>query len=310
LPKSKRELNVGPVRIIRSEDLFADLEAFKAEPKRDLRDIEILFDDVRHKLSYKFSSGQEYDIPPSLFMWSVTANVSKKNLREEALWLVNVAMTLLRVSSGRWNSFTPSLSDREPLPVYADPYLGKSELKKSSSNYLLGGGKIDGFYEITTKVFNDLSKDDIQSKIDQVFDHNPNTIAEQVYYAAGWLSKGRQALDRSERHLNFFTAIETLLTRQSSNSPVIDTIARHGSVLLARTPTNRPIVFTAFKRLYGNRSQTVHRGYRKTVGTEAQEAHYLAELLIRRILDKCDLSQSHDSLCNALSDASFGDKWP
>ena len=132
-----------------------------------------------------------------------------------------------------------------------------------------------------------------------------------MYNALGWLTKGRQSIDRAERLLYFFTAIEALLTRQSKDSPVIDTIARHGSVMLGSSIASRSNIAKRFKKLYGFRSSTVHRGARTASALMVKEAQFLAESLMCAALEEANLEQSHSAFSEGLAAASDeSKKWP
>ena len=53
------------------------------------------------------------------------------------------------------------------------------------------------------------------------------------------MTRGRQARDRSERLLFFFTAIEALLSGDDKTAPVTQTIARRAATILVDDPTHR-----------------------------------------------------------------------
>lgn len=226
------------------------------------------------------------------------------------MWQIGIATSLIRLSSCKWDGRIPGYGDVEPSAVLQDRYAGNYALVRNGQNVNFGGSKFVYTYTVDGKVSKDLRAKKAQSIFDKAFSHKPKTLGEQVYIALGWLTKGRQAIDRSERLLYFFTAIEAILTRSDKDRPVIDTIARHGSVMIAASIEKRPIIAKRFKGLYAHRSETVHRGVRNASAKAATDAHFLATQLLFVALNKGNFSEKHDVVSDALSVASYGTDLP
>ena len=143
-----------------------------------------------------------------------------------------------------------------------------------------------------------------------VFDPPEKSLAERFSQGLGWLTRGRQAKDRAERLLYFFTAIESLLSNDDKTAPVVQNIARQAAVILTNDAPVRAAVASDLKKLYALRSALVHTGSRAVLSTNANDAEILAELLFSRVLSEIDLKQSHAKFIEGLSKASYGQPWP
>lgn len=309
LSERLKPVKIGDVRILSLRHVEKEvkvhlLKAANPAPNRGLE-----FDQANAK-GYLVLGASKIQIPAYRMMWAVTVKTSRVHRREEANWRVNVAISLMRLLCNKWDSRIPRPGKREPNPMVEDVFKGDSVLTRRGTSLAAGGSSMFGLYFIDADVARSLRSKKTQAICNTVFDFEPKKLSEQVFNALGWLAKGRQAEERSERLLYFFTAIEAILTREDKNSPVVDTISRHGAVALARTVKDRPTVAMLFKDLYGFRSATVHRGARTASGSTVRQAEDLAEALVATILWKCDLSQSHQAFCDSLASASYGGKWP
>jgi|TARA_R110001632_G_scaffold81367_4_gene181276 hypothetical protein len=302
-------LKIGNVKVLKLSDLEKEIQPVVAKLQTKYTNMSVEFDYEQHRAIFKQAS-IGIEVPSSAMMWAVKARASKTHLYEEALWQIGIATSLMRLSSSKWDGRIPSFRDIEPSPVVQDRYAGDNALVRNGQKLSYGGSKFASAYIVDGKISKDLRAKKTQSIFDEVFAHKPGRLGEQVFNALGWLTKGRQALDRSERLLYFFTAIEAILTRNNKDSPVIDTIARHGSVMLAASIEKRPGVAKRFKDLYAHRSATVHRGTRNASANAVANAHYLATLLVFVALKKGNLSEKHDTFSDALSAASYGTVWP
>jgi hypothetical protein len=148
------------------------------------------------------------------------------------------------------------------------------------------------------------------SQAELIFDPPKKSLAERVSQGLGWQTRGRQAEDRAERLLYFFTAVEALLSMDDKTAPVVQTIARHAAVLLTNDNSARAEAAGEVKKLYALRSSLVHAGNRAILWSAANGAQILAESLFDAVLDKVDLKMKHETFCNELANASYGMAWP
>jgi hypothetical protein len=165
-------------------------------------------------------------------------------------------------------------------------------------------------YEIDPDVQATANGQKFASNAELIFNPPKKSLAERVSQGLGWLTRGRQAEDRAERFLYFFTAIEALLSYDDKTAPVVQTIARHSSVLLTNDNAHRAKVAADVKTLYKDRSSLVHAGNRSIFWSATNDAQVLAEKMFRVVLEKADLKMTHEKFCKELSDASYGVAWP
>ena len=295
-------LKVGPVEVFLSKDLG-----------------KIVFGDrLGNKL--KVSIGEGYalsyyggsvKIKLPLVSWSVKVRSAEGNLEEEAVWLINVMLSLLRITfpHEQYGSF-PSTGELEPNPI-SKPYTREQNIRLSINNTYFGGFSNPKYYCIDKKVSAITEKDEFRKNADIIFDPKKDSdLSRRFAQGLGWLSRGRQTTDRAERFLFFFTAIEALLASNDKSAPVIQTIARYASVVLEDEPEERIKIFRKTQQLYAKRSSLVHAGSRNVSSSEANSVQVIAEELYRRVLNCYQLDQSFNLFQTSLSKASHGLKWP
>lgn len=143
-----------------------------------------------------------------------------------------------------------------------------------------------------------------------IFNAKKGSVGARIAQGLGWMTRGRQASDRSQRLLYFFTAMESLLTSGDKAAPVIQTIARHASVILAKTPETRIEIANKIKKLYGARSSLVHAGERSVTRHDADLIQSIVESTYLSVMSKLDPMMNFDELNTALATASYGGPWP
>lgn len=304
IEKDVPPLKIGDVRIISLIDMEKEIKsAFKPN-----KNVKILFEHDKGEMFIDFKDGK-ISLPSATNMWAVKTCTNRTYIKEEALWKIGVALSLLRLSSQLWDNRIPKRGEIEASSISKDENIMRNGLVRNGESFSGGGESFSGIYILDKKIAKDLNKKKQQNLFDQIFEFSSGQLAEQVFNALGWLSKGRQENDRAAKLLDFFTAIETLLTRQDKNSPVIDTISRHASVILAKTIKNRESIAKELKALYSYRSQTVHRGKRNTSKSDVIKAELYAEMLLYVVMKECKLNSSHEDFCSKLAKASYGSKW-
>ena len=302
LQQDVQYLRVGPIEVFLSKDLG-----------------KIVFGDkLGNKL--KVSIGEEYalayyggivKIQLPLVSWLVKVRSAEGNLEEEAVWLINIMLSLLRISFPyeQYSSF-PSTGELEPNPL-TKPYTSDQGIRLSINSTYFGGFTNPKYYCIDKKVVAITEEDEFRKNANIIFNPRKDSdLSRRFAQGLGWLSRGRQTSDRAERFLFFFTAIEALLGSNDKSAPVIQTIARHASVVLKDDPKERIRIFKRIRNLYTRRSSLVHEGSRNVSSSEANSVQIIAEELYRRVLNCYQLDQSFNLFQTSLSEASHGLKWP
>nr|WP_321440389.1 HEPN domain-containing protein [uncultured Hyphomonas sp.] len=241
-------------------------------------------------------------------VWVVEVAATKENVPEEAKWLIDVAVSLMRLGAKDWPGFVPNISEPENLPTLP-PVSNQPHLTIDGDKFFTGGGKVVGWYEVTAEIAEQLSSKDVQDRADILFDPSNNSLAQRVAQGLGWMTRGRQATDRAGKLLAFFTALEALLTTDDKTAPITQTISRHVSVIHTQNVKNRVEVYNKVKSLYGLRSTVVHAGRREVLGGDVLNLQYLTEAVYWIVLNRCDLAMSRERFAQSLADASHGLPW-
>jgi hypothetical protein len=239
--------------------------------------------------------------------WRVNVNALHGAVPEEALWLVNIAMSLVRLYfpplrgntppggfGARDNHPTLRIESQQPS-ITLDKAKSSAEGSHSGLQYAIGNTEKEHFEKIGLKKL-----------ADRIYHAKPKSIAERIGQGLGWLSRGRQGEPRSERFLFFFTALEALL---SGDKSVTQTIARHAAVIMSDDPAKRALLARELQSLYALRSTLVHTGKRSVSSEQAARSQELVETLYRSVLQKVDIGTEFVSLLRELTDASYGLPW-
>lgn len=241
--------------------------------------------------------------------WYVQVDAVKEHVETEGKWLIDVAISYLRLRHPNWGGLYPDTGDKEPHPTAEFSHMNEGA-KIQASTILAGGGKAPSWYAIDPTVLATTTSQKFTADADVIFSPPPKSLAERVSQGLGWLTRGRQTDDRAERLLYFFTAIEALLSNDDKTAPVTQTIARHAAVMLTNDNHNRSEIAAEIKALYAFRSALVHAGSRSVSGSVANRTQDIAEALYMTALEKADLKSSHETFNNSLAKASYGSTWP
>lgn len=245
-------------------------------------------------------------MPPSV--WAVDVPATKENVAEEAKWLIDVAVSLLRLSSTRWRGHLPRVGDLEAHPTYPTIH-AQPHVTMEGDTAFTGGRKLPGWYETNAEVVQELAAAEIQSRAAILFDPPEKSLAQRVAQGLGWMTRGRQVSDRAERLLSFFTALEALLSSDDKSAPVTQTISRYLSVIYTQDIGKRIAVYNQVKALYGRRSAVVHAGRRDVLWHDVNNLQIYVESVFSIVLRRCDLSMGQDRFAQSLADASHGMRW-
>jgi hypothetical protein len=301
LPPKTDRIEIGRVAIDRTAARIDDFSKVNKQLKFAIGN--------EWSLSFPYSSadaGVVAQLPPTL--WSINLAAADPVREEEGLWLTDVALSILRlaVKTEYRGRLAPKIGEIEPHPFHPHDIQDNSFCLKQGGAAKLGGLTAANNYRLESEAAATLSDPVVKAKIDKIFEAKPQSIAERFYQGCGWMTRGRRSMDRSDRLLYFFTAIESLLSDPGHTSPVTETIARHAAVLLSDDNAIRQSVAVDVKQLYGIRSALVHTGSRGVFDIDSNSVQQIAERIFMRIWDDFDLSLGHQEFSNVLKTASYG----
>jgi Apea-like HEPN len=293
-----RSVDMGRVRAALSEDVSAELGR---------RDIPILIEQGADLCQTGRDKKIVLTLPRSC--WVVKVAAARDNAQEEAKWLIDVAISLIRMAYRIVGPMFPVLGDVEPHPTL--PWHLKNVSATIGSDFTTGGAHgIIKSYEIDRQIELAITDPAFLARAKLIFDPAKGSLAERMNQGLGWLTRGRQTSDRAERLLFNFTAIEALLSTADKTAPVTQTIARHAAAILTDDAAARANTAQHIRELYELRSAVVHAGSRPVAWTQAKQAQNLAEHLFSRVLHRADLSIKYTDFAAQLSVASYGSPWP
>lgn len=297
LAEGVKEIQIGPVSIREGLSLGARLSK---------QNDNFTFG-VEEPVGFQWSGkGALYNVSET--MWDIEVSSSSAARYEYAGWLTCIATSVIRlvVEPGERGSMSPGRSDIENQPFVRHRTSSEHIVVEGKESFLTGGGKAERRYELGNKAKQALSTTDNLTRISLIFDPRDKSLAQRFSQGLGWLAKGRQAKDRSERFLFFFTALEALFSSDDKMSPVVLTIARHAAVLWTNDISERIKVSQKIKKLYETRSRLVHAGSRSVTYEGAADIHEIAENVFFAVWGTADLTSPHSSFCKQLSEASYG----
>jgi hypothetical protein len=219
--------------------------------------------------------------------WVTTVNAAKENVEEEAKWLIDVAVSFLRLHITEVSRFYPVIGAVEPHPL-KEMSIHSVGVKFREDTVSLGGTALPPNYEVGTVVEAITKGKTFCAKASLVFDPPAKSLAERVAQGCGWLTRARQSENRAERLLHCFTAIEAVLSSDDKSAPIVQTVSRHAAVILSDDISQRVTISSELKKLYSIRSALVHTGNRSVLWNSANLAQYFAEALLSRVLERGD----------------------
>ena len=248
------------------------------------------------------------ELPP--IVWRVEVNCAAGHVAEEAAWKVDIAVSLLRLHyKNDPSGLLPRIGDIEPPPFV--PSDGrKRHVTTTKTGLSTGGRSMPGAYVLDDEIVNVTLSPLFIDRATAIFSGNANHLSTRFGQGLGWLTRGRRSEDRAERFLFFFTAIEALLSSDDKTAPVVQTIARQASVILADDPKDRVDCSDRIKKLYEARSALVHAGKRDVSQADAKSAQYIAEALYGVVMERMKLDTPFADFQKGLSVATYGTKWP
>ena len=241
--------------------------------------------------------------------WSIKTKSPKDLGREDARWAAGIFTSLFRLALRPANYCTRAkLGEIEP-DIFQDPTYENCGMVYNSRELNFGGRKRHPVYKVDERIALDFHSPNFQERISGIFDAKNDSLGKRVGDGLGWLSRGRQCRDNSERLLYFFTALEALLSEQDQFTPVADSISRYASVILAKDISNRAEIYREMKGLYQIRSNLVHRGTRTAHLINSNTLQYFAESCFYFVMKDVNLKLRHSTFLDRLKSATHGVDW-
>jgi hypothetical protein len=247
--------------------------------------------------------------------WNVTLRSSIANVREEALWDINIATSLIRLGLIHRRvmpkALFPNLGDTEASPLEKELIRRDRGIVLSSEGSHFEGRTSLSRYQIDIHDVDHFKTINLREIGEIVFDAPKQSLAERVKNGLGWMTLARQTLSRAERFIHFFTAIEALLTHNDPTAPVTQTIARFISCILATNFSTRVAIADVMKKLYSKRSSLIHGGKRSEIHlTDVKTIQKMAEVAYIEVIIRVRLDIPSAQFIADLDRASYGAEWP
>lgn len=262
----------------------------------------------KFELTISVPGGVSFEFPPVI--WRVSLQAAPGHIEEEATWLINIAISLLRLSyptDKRYGLF-PENGAREFHPINLTR-MDKQGITFADSGISYGGTTVGRLYEIDSDVIASTEATVFIDRAKAIFTPTRKSLGERFGQGLGWLSRGRQSADRAEKFLFFFTAIEALLSSDDKTAPVVQTISRYVSVILQDDVKFRSQLAGRIKSLYAIRSGLVHAGTRNVSNSDVNIIQLVAESIYWVVMDRMELTTSFVVFHESLSEASYGLPW-
>jgi Apea-like HEPN len=184
------------------------------------------------------------------------------------------------------------------------------DLEAASDSCLGGVSSLRSFYVIDEAILAIAATVEFQSRANAIFNPMDKSLAERLGQGLGWMTRGRQTVDRAERFFFCFTAIEALLSDDDKAAPVVQTIARHAAVILQHDPQKRAKLASEIRSHYEARSALVHKGKRNVSQFAVNTIQNIVEALYKTVIEAIPIETSFSAFHKSLSDASYGLPWP
>ena len=295
-----KKLHIGPVEALLASELLPEISRIHTKFLWSIGS--------KFKMQISAPGGVSFEFPP--VMWRVSLQAAQGHIEEEAIWLINIAVSLLRLSYPSNHNYRlfPNNGEKESNPIYFS-LIDKQGISFSEAGISYGGTSIGKLYEIDNDVIKVTESPAFQDKTKAIFCASKGSLGERFGQGLGWLSRGRQSSDRAEKFLFFFTAIEALLSSDDKTAPVVQTISRYVAVILQDDVKLRYQLANWIKTLYATRSALVHAGKRDISNSDVNVIQHVAENTYWVVMDRIKLATSFNEFHSSLSEASYGLHW-
>ena len=329
---------IGPVEAMKTECLKANNSRSPEGPSLRQR----IFGVEPSKLAFR--AGAKFDIeqsPDNIVIklpeccWIIPTGLVKaaeRNAEEVAIWMINQALSLLRLANPPNLSCFPRTGDLEDMPIaepkefwlggireekglvlkpvniqkkpWERPFVGVSTGVRSSVR------RTGCFYDLDDAVVEFTKAAPFLHLARTIFNPPKRSLAERFSQGLGWQSRARQTEDRAERLLFFFTALESLLSSDDWQAPVVQTISRNAATVLHDDPAERAKCAAMLRSIYRTRSALVHTGTRNVTQSDTMTIQDVTEELYRSVMDNYPLERPFVDFQASLGRSSYGSSWP
>jgi hypothetical protein len=294
-------LVVGPVSVRHTDEIAHETGANWANPEQH----GII---AIGKLGLNFVDGRGvFGMTPTC--WDVTVPASPRAQSETALWMIDVAISLIRLRVLGIFPFAHAFGQPEAKSSGPRNH-ALSAITVSGTKISGGSSRMLGTYAFDGATADADRVNTLAHRGEKIFSAARGSVAERVQQGLGWLTRARTAHDRPERFLYFFTALEALLSTDDKSAPVIQTISRHASVLCTNDNWTRVQIAAEIKKLYEIRSELVHKGKRGVSTISVMRIQEIVEFLFYTVLEAERLEMKHQAFSAELTQSSFGMEWP
>jgi Apea-like HEPN len=294
-----KHLTIGPVKIVPIGDLKSNTSRLKIRPGTRI--------DLQYEEEMFF-----LEFPP--LAWEVSLLSSAEHVREEGLWYINIAVSLLRLAlirRGKPKRLFPGPGDVESHAIELRTPHSIGYITKQNQTIAVGGTTILRRYEIDARDVAYFERIKLSSIAEDIFDAPAGSVAEKVKNGLGWMTLARQTKARAERYIYYFTALEALLTSTDQTTPITQTIARSVASILATKNKDRIRLAETVKKLYQKRSALVHAGKRSSIHlSDVTRIQDLTESAYHEVVFRIPLRTSNETFLKGLDQATYGLRWP
>lgn len=126
-------------------------------------------------------------------VWAADVAATKENVAEEAKWLIDVAVSLMRLSTRKWRGPFPRIGDVEAHPIYPTAS-SRSHVTLEDGTAHTGGGHAPGWYDISPEVAAAPNEPEAQKRAVLLFDSSEKPLAQRVAQGLGWMTRGPPSL--------------------------------------------------------------------------------------------------------------------
>jgi hypothetical protein len=132
-----RGIKIGRVRALLTEDFSTEWKSSYPAHRVNIVSGE----------GFSLQLGREVIITIRPICWIVDVDAVAENVEEEGKWLIDVALSFLRLTHPKWSGHFPELGAVEPHPLKSTR-LSNEGVKLQGSNVLAGGSSVPPWYEI------------------------------------------------------------------------------------------------------------------------------------------------------------------
>ncbi len=262
----------------------------------------------KFEMKISVPGGVNFEFPPVI--WRVSLQAAHGHIEEEATWLINIAISLLRLSypTKKYYGLFPAIGEKEAHPINLS-LMDEQGITVAENGISYGGFSVGKLYEVGSDVIAITDSPIFKDRAKAIFGASKKSLGERFGQGLGWLSRGRQSADRAEKFLFFFTAIEALLSSDDKTAPVVQTISRYVAVIPQDDVKLRSQLASRIKSLYAIRSGLIHAGTRNVSNSDVNVIQLVAENTYWVVMDRMKLNASFIDFQESLSEASYGLTW-